>query len=64
MKAANMYVTWKSTKVYRIGRVLKHDMGSSVSSREVVERTKTKVIGRDGRCVWKYKLAIRKMKVR
>lgn len=64
MKAASMYVMWKSTKVYNLGRILTHDMGSSVSSCEVVKRTKTRVVGRDGRRVWKYKLAIRKMKVR
>lgn len=64
MKAANMYTMWKSTKVYRLGRNLKRDMGSSVTTCEVVERTKTKVVGRDGRRVQQYKLAIRKMKVR
>jgi len=64
MKAASMCTMWKSTKVYKLGRVIKRDVGSSVSRCEVVERTKTKVVGRDGRRVWEYKLAIRKMKVR
>lgn len=53
----------KSPEVYRLGRVLKGEVGGSIRTCMVIAREKTTAVARDGRPIWQYKLEVYRLEV-